>query len=194
MRYFVLLCMLIAKVFAFSSAVMPGMHALDFTLQDVHGQDVSLHDYAGKIVVLEWRDPRCDYVKKYYTSNKKQTLQKHYQEQFGVVWLTILLNNDDPLPSAATNVLLDPAREVTRLYDVQKVPEIIVIDEAGYVAYVGAVDSVRSPDVVDVARARANYIEMTLDALVSSHPVPISHTRPFGCQTAHYTPAQFHRV
>ena len=83
MRYFVLLCMLIAKVFAFSSAIMPGMHALDFTLQDVHGQDVSLHDHAGKIIVLEWRDPRCDYVKKYYTSNKMQDLQKHYQEQFG---------------------------------------------------------------------------------------------------------------
>ena len=194
MRYFVLSCMLIAKVFAFSSAIMPGMHALDFTLQDVHGQDVSLHDHVGKIIVLEWRDPSCDYVKKYYTSHKMQDLQKYYQEQFGVVWLTILLNNDDSLPSAATNMLLDPAREVTHLYDIQKVPEIVVIDEDGYVAYVGAVDSVRSHNVADVARARANYIEMTLDALVSSHPVPISHTRPFGCQTTYFKPAQFHRV
>ena len=194
MRCFVLSCIFIAKVFAFSSAIMPGMHALDFTLQNTLGQDVSLHDYAGKIIVLEWQDPRCNYVKKYYNSNKMQSLQKHYKEQFGVVWLSIILNNEETLPSAATHQLLDPAREVTHLYDVQKAPEVIIVDEAGYIAYVGAIDSVRSHEIADVARARANYIEMTLDALLSAYPVPISHTRPFGCQTTSFTPDQFQQV
>ena len=195
MRYYLLAFILFSNAFAFDASMTPGMQALDFTLQDSNGHNRSLHDYTGKIIVLEWRDPRCNYVTKYYNTHKMQDLQKYYQDKYNVVWLTILLGADkDVIPSEATATLLDPAREVTQLYNITKVPEVVIIDQSGVIAYVGAVDSVRSYDEQDVARASMNYIENALDALIANYPVTIPQTRPFGCQTASFSQAHYQQV
>ncbi|GBL29588.1 hypothetical protein EMGBS10_07380 [Opitutia bacterium] len=60
----------------------------DFTAKDKDGKTVSLADFKGKTVVLEWYNPGCPYVKKFYDVGAMQNAQKDAIGQ-GVVWLVI---------------------------------------------------------------------------------------------------------
>jgi hypothetical protein len=60
----------------------------DFTLQGADGKQHSLSDYKGKFVVLEWTNPDCPFVHKFYDSDTMQKLQKKYTSK-GVVWLRV---------------------------------------------------------------------------------------------------------
>ena len=53
-----------------------GQPAPDFTLQGGDGKTHSLADYKGKFVVLEWTNPHCPFVHKFYDSGTMQKLQK----------------------------------------------------------------------------------------------------------------------
>jgi hypothetical protein len=71
------------------AAPVIGQPAPDFMATDSNGKTVKLSDYKGKVVVLEWTNNECPYVKKHYGSNNMQTLQKDATGQ-GVVWLTVI--------------------------------------------------------------------------------------------------------
>src|SRR5262249_40231859 len=66
-----------------------GSKAPDFTLSDSKGLQRKLSSYAGKVVVLEWLNYGCPFVKKHYLSKNMQSLQKKYKTK-GVVWLSII--------------------------------------------------------------------------------------------------------
>ena len=194
LRYLISLIVALISLQVFAD-VGPGSPALNFTLQDKDGKDITLGDYFGKIIILEWRAPNCSYVKKHYDSGNMQNLQKKYTFNSDIVWLTIQVGKDkDETKAYATHVLLDPAREVTNLSGVTKAPEIVIINKMGYIVYMGAVDSIRSDLAEDVGRVRANYIANTLDSILSSYPVSVSHTRPYGCDLSQIKPAPFERV
>ena len=53
-----------------------GKPAPDFTAKDKDGKTVSLADFKGKTVVLEWYNPGCPYVKKFYDVGAMQNAQK----------------------------------------------------------------------------------------------------------------------
>src|SRR5579864_4827767 len=72
---------------AFASP-QPGDTAPNFSLTDIQGQKHSLADYKGKFVVLEWTNPGCPFVHKFYDSGTMQKLQKEETAK-GVVWLRI---------------------------------------------------------------------------------------------------------
>ena len=50
---------------------------------------ISLADFKGKTVVLEWTNHECPYVRKHYGGNNMQALQKKWTGQ-GIVWLTLI--------------------------------------------------------------------------------------------------------
>jgi len=87
-----LTALLIAAVAVCSSpavaAPVPGQLAPAFRGIDVNGKPVSLADFRGKTVVLEWNNPNCPFVQKHYTSGNMQSLQKEATAK-GVVWLSI---------------------------------------------------------------------------------------------------------
>ena len=64
-----------AAVAAFAAAEV-GKPAPDFTGKTLDGKTVSLADYKGKTVVLEWYNPGCPVVKKFYDAGKMQEYQK----------------------------------------------------------------------------------------------------------------------
>ena len=66
-----------------------GAAAPTFALTDSNGKSVSLADFKGKTVVLEWTNHDCPYVRKHYGGNAMQALQKKWTAQ-GVVWLTLI--------------------------------------------------------------------------------------------------------
>ena len=72
-----------------SAAVEPGDAAPEFTLADSKGSSHNLSDFRGKLVVLEWLNHECPFVKKHYSGGDMQRLQKEYTAK-GVVWLSII--------------------------------------------------------------------------------------------------------
>ena len=68
---------------------------------------VSLSQYKGKYVVLEWFNPQCPFVKKHYGGGNMQNLQKEFTDK-GVVWLTI----DSNAPGTEGNLTPEEAQKV----------------------------------------------------------------------------------
>ena len=81
--------MAIASTLPASAAVEPGQEAPEFTLTDSKGTSHKLSDFRGKLVVLEWLNHECPFVKKHYSGGDMQKLQKEYTAK-GVVWLSII--------------------------------------------------------------------------------------------------------
>src|SRR4028118_783868 len=71
-----------------SAAPLVGQPAPNFKVADTNGKPVTLSDYRGKTVVLEWSNPDCPFVKKHYGSGNMQKAQAAATKD-GVVWLTI---------------------------------------------------------------------------------------------------------
>ena len=65
-----------------------GAPAPAFTLTDSNGKAVSLADFKGKTVVLEWTNHDCPYVRKHYGGTHAGAAEE-WTEQ-GVVWLTLI--------------------------------------------------------------------------------------------------------
>lgn len=171
-----------------------GAAAPGFSLPDTLGTSHSLADFRGKVVVLEWLNHDCPFVKKHYDSGNMPALQAKYTAQ-GVVWLSI--NSSAPgkqgnyapekanelsrqKKSSATAVLLDPDGKVGKAYGAKTTPHMFVIDAAGVLRYAGAIDSVASADPADVAKAD-NYVAQALDAVLAGKPVVTASTTAYGC-------------
>jgi peroxiredoxin len=176
------------------SAAEPGEVAPDFTLTDSKGTSHKLSDFRGKLVVLEWLNHECPFVKKHYSGGDMQKLQKEYTAK-GVVWLSIISSapgkqghrtgpqadvDTQDKNASPTAVLLDPAGEVGQKYGAKTTPEMFVLDKEGKMIYAGAIDSIKSTDSADIAKAE-NHVRQALDAALADKPVPTPKTTPYGC-------------
>jgi len=183
-------------VFGFASAeVQNGSEAPAFSLKNLAGETVSLSDFKGKTDVLEWSNPDCPFVKKFYKPGKMQEWQKSTTEAGGV-WLTInssakgksgyysasematKLENSGGYNGSA--YLLDTDGKVGKTYGAKTTPHIYIIDKEGNLAYQGAIDSKKSVNAADIDEA-TNYIVKTLAALESGDKVSPDKTKPYGC-------------
>ena len=176
------------------SASLVGKAAPDFTLADTYGKERKLSDYKGKIVVLEWFNFGCPFVKKHYESSNMQKLQKEYTGK-GVVWLSI--NSSAPgkegnetnetlnklfkeHKGAPTAVLPDPDGKVGHLYGARSTPDMYVIDKKGVLVYAGAIDDKPTADQADIATAK-NYVREALDAELGGKKIATASTKSYGC-------------
>jgi len=177
---------------AFSSAWAEGPKvgdaAPDFSLVDQNGKTVKLSDFSGKIVVLEWFNNECPFVQKQYKTGAMNDLASKYATK-GVVWLAInSTSSADASKNAAVAkqwnidrpILDDHGGSVGRLYGATNTPNMYIIDAHGKLAYRGAIDSIRSADEADIAKAK-NYVAAALDELLAGKPVSTSETQPYGC-------------
>jgi len=172
-----------------------GAPAPDFSAKNPAGQVVKLADYKGKVVVLEWFNPDCPFVKKFYASGKMQTLQKEAASK-GVVWLTVystapkykgdyyddaaLTKKISELKAGPSQIVADPAGAVARLYDAKTTPQLFIIGVDGKLAYDGAIDSARSPKAEDIDKAKPLFAD-ALDAVITSKPVANPKNKSYGC-------------
>src|SRR5688572_16979576 len=65
-----------------------GEAAPSFSLKDQDGKTVSLADFKGKTVVLEWFNQQCPYVVRHYKSKTMTDTAAKYKDK-DVVWLAI---------------------------------------------------------------------------------------------------------
>jgi peroxiredoxin len=175
------------------AAATVGQPAPAFTATDLSGKPVSLADFKGRTVVLEWHNFGCPFVQKHYKSGNMQALQKKYGAD--VVWLSINSTNaghqDYMEPArltkalaefgaAPTRFVMDEPGKVGLAYGAKVTPHMYIIDPSGKVAYNGAIDDKRSTDVEDVKIAK-NYVAAALDEMKAGKPVANASNSPYGC-------------
>ncbi len=178
---------------AFAAASV-GQPAPAFSAVDTAGKTVSLADFKGRHVVLEWVNPGCPFVQKHYSGGNMQGTQKEATAK-GVVWLTINSTSPDAgdhlkpaemaawmqqQKAAATATLMDPEGKIGRAYGARTTPHMYVIDPAGKLVYAGAIDSKPTGRVADIATA-TNYVKQTVGELLAGKPVSTPSTSAYGC-------------
>src|SRR5215831_7373025 len=171
-----------------------GEPAPDFTAPSTKGTPVSLDAYKGKVVVLEWTNHECPYVRKHYESGNMQALQREATGQ-GVIWLTLISSakgeqgfvssaQADELTTtrkaAPTAVLLDEKGSVGHLYGATNTPHMYVVDKTGMLVYAGAIDDRPTTRRSDVQGAN-NYVRAALESVAAGQPVKTPVTRAYGC-------------
>ena len=175
-------------------AATVGQSAPAFSATDTAGKAVSLADFKGRTVVLEWVNPGCPYVRKHYDSANMQATQKGATGQ-GVVWLAVNStasgHYDYKKPAemaawmqsqkaAATATLMDSDGKIGRAYGARTTPHMYVIDKQGVLAYAGAIDSKPTSRVDDIKTA-TNHVNAALAEVLAGKAVSVAATQPYGC-------------
>ncbi len=174
----------------------PGITAPAFELRDTNGKTHRLSDYRGKVVVLEWLNHGCPYVRGHYDLGNMQSLQRDLTAK-GVVWLSV--NSSAPgkqghyppeeanqltkvKTAAPTAVLLDGDGKVGRSYGAKTTPHMFVIDGTGKVVYNGAIDdnTTARKTIKDIQSAR-NFVRLAVGSVLAGRPVETPSTKPYGC-------------
>jgi peroxiredoxin len=170
-----------------------GQQAPDFTLVDLDGNEHILSEYTakGNIVVLEWFNPTCPFVRKHYREDTMTmvNMQKEFAEQ-DIVWLRINSaregnkTGDVALNKKAvadwgiqTAVLLDPSGTVGRAYGAKRTPEMYVINAAGVLAYHGAIDN----NADAASPGEVNYVHNALTDTLAGRECENASNKPYGC-------------
>jgi peroxiredoxin len=176
-----------------AAAVGIGKPAPAFTLPTADGKSVSLSDFKGKTVVIEWFSPYCPWSglasdNSYWsTGQAKKTIEAIRAADAEAVYLCINSTKDGyDSKDTATNgkdslaavqgspvpMLMDPAGDVGRAYGAKTTPHVFIVDAAGNIAYIGA------PVSKDGKTMHA--VEAVKALKAGSKPSP-AETKNFGC-------------
>lgn len=172
-----------------ADAATVGDAAPGFTLTDLQGQEHALADLEGKVVVLEWINPRCPFSERH--AREKTMIDLADGED--LVWLAINSTNPEsgdylqPAQHQAYNdehgidypVLYDPTGDVGRAYDAKTTPHMYVISADGTLLYDGAIDD--DPLGRQRPKERTNYVAGALADHAVGLPVEPATTKPYGC-------------
>jgi peroxiredoxin len=162
-----------------------GSPAPDFTLKTTDGQSVTLSQYKGKTVVLEWTNPQCPFVQRHYQEGTMKNLAAKYAGK-DVVWLAInsthSANSDSNALWAkqqqiAYPILDDHDGKVGLLYGAKTTPDMFIIDSTGRLVYEGAIDNDPRGDKSN----RVNYVGQALDEVLAGKPIATAQTKSYGC-------------
>jgi peroxiredoxin len=167
-----------------------GKPAPAFTLKDVGGKSVSLSDFKGKRVVLEWFNPGCPFVKHAHGKGPLKDQARKAMDK-GVVWLAI--NSGAPGKQGAGKevnaqsqkdwampnpILLDEAGDVGRRYGAKTTPHMFVIDEKGVLVYRGGIDNA---PLGEAEGPVVNHVDAALGDLAAGRKVARPEAKPYGC-------------
>ena len=174
-----------------TAAATIGAPAPDFTLPGLDGTQVSLADYAGKTVVLEWFNPGCPFVKDVHGTGKMGELAGQWVSD-SVVWLAInsgapgkqgtgVQKNQEAREawSLSYPVLLDESGAVGHSYGAKTTPHMYVIAPDGNLAYAGAFSNAPMGRVD--GDTEVNFVADALTNLAAGEPVATPEAKPWGC-------------
>lgn len=177
------------------SAPTVGEPAPAFEAVDTQGRAHRLSDFEGQIVILEWTNHDCPFVRKHYEAGNMQNQQRMAREEHDAVWLSVISSSPgtqghvssdqaDQLTTsrnaAPTAVLIDEEGTLGRAYDARVTPHMYIIDESGTLVYMGGIDSIPSAKIDDIARAE-QYVVEALNAMDAGEAIASPVTRPYGC-------------
>ena len=179
-----------------TASVTTDLSAPSFELRDSYGENVSLSDFKGNTVVLEWTNHDCPFVAKHYKTGNMQSTQ-HLAKEQGVVWLTIISSAPGTqgfvLPAKANqltssrsakpnHVLFDPEGGVGKMYGAKTTPHMYVIDDQGVLRYQGAIDDAGGIGFMNKNLLEANnYVKNALTEIQGGQAVSTRVSKPYGC-------------
>lgn len=176
------------------AGVKTGEKAPEFEAETAAGEAVSLSDFIGHYVVLEWLNHSCPFVHKHYESGNMQRLQQQFVSE-GAVWLSIQSNaktkpgyldakaslaKSESVGAKASYVILDTDGSIGHLYDARCTPQMFLIDPVGSLIYQGAIDSISSVRMEDIEKAE-NYLLSAWKNHRAGLAVNPASTHPYGC-------------
>lgn len=182
-----------AAVIASATSVM-AEQAPDFSVKNTKGETVSLSQFKGKTIVLEWTNFDCPFVKKHYVSGNMPKLQADATGK-GVVWLSVssageggkaymqpadLAARAEKDGNKASDVLVDGDGKMGKAYGAKTTPHMFIIDKEGKLAYNGAIDSKNTTEADDVKTATPIFAN-ALEAVLAGKEVPQAKNAPYGC-------------
>ena len=174
------------------AAVNPPVDAApDFTLPDLEGNQVTLSSLRGKIVVLEWFNPECPFVRYAHSDGPLRDLAAR-QTAGGVVWLAINSGARGKQGHGVDvnrewrekwrmeyPVLIDDKGAVGKKYGATNTPHMFVIDAKGSLVYRGALDNAPLGKVP--SEGHRIYINDAVDAVSAGRQVEVAETKAYGC-------------
>jgi peroxiredoxin len=186
-----------AAAFAISTAEAAptiGAAAPAFDAKTATGEAISLAQFKGKTVVLEWTNHECPFVKKHYETKNMQKAQSDARAD-GAVWISVISSapgkQGHVSPSQAVSltlsreatpdyVVLDESGAIGRAYGAKTTPDMFVIDGSGVLRYAGAIDDKPTANHASVTGAN-NFVLAALGDLKGGKPVAVAETKPYGC-------------
>lgn len=179
-----------------------GQPAPEFQGTTHDGKTVSLKDYRGRYVVLEWYSSICPCSNNHYRSGNIQKLQKKFGKN--VAWLTVsshaagtsgavtkesvdlmIFNKYKATPTA---FLMDQDGTIGNLYGAQSTPQMFVINPEGQIIYKGAFDNkVKDAESYSPTTSQ-NFVEQALDAALAGKKIELASTAPYGCLIKYKAP------
>lgn len=172
-----------------------GSPAPDFTAVTSEGKEVKLSDYKGKVVVLEWLNHGCPFVKKHYRGKNMQALQEAYTKK-DVVWLSVISSSKGAQGwgtaedvekerkdhgSKASAILLDETGKVGRLYGAETTPHMYVVDKKGVLAYQGAIDDQPYTGLDTLKKVERPFFKDAMEAVLAGKTPAKTLTKAYGC-------------
>jgi len=182
---------LTASAFAAPSVGEP---APAFTGMTSSGEEISLSQFAGQKVVLEWTNHKCPYVVKHYDTGNMQAMQKEMAGE-GVVWISVISSapgkqghvSAEEANALSTSrgaepayVLLDESGDIGRAYEAKTTPHMFLIDTDGTLRYMGAIDDKPTTRKSSVEGAK-NYVRQAFAEVKAGQDVSEPSTKPYGC-------------
>jgi peroxiredoxin len=174
-----------------------GETAPNFSLINQDNKKISLEEFRGKKVVLEWTNHECPFVKRHYKTGNMQKLQKELVDN-DVIWLSIVssakgkqgyIDQDQAKQLTLTrdaspnHVLLDEDGSVGKKFVAKTTPHMYVIDEDGILKYQGAIDNLGTMGALfstDLSQG-VNFVREAIQSLNAGLEIESSSTRPYGC-------------
>ena len=173
-----------------------GETAPNFSLINQDNRNISLEEFRGKKVVLEWTNHECPFVKRHYETGNMQKLQKELVED-DVIWLSIVssakgkqgyIDQDQAKKLTLTrdaspnHVLLDEDGSVGKKFAAKTTPHMFIIDENGRLKYQGAIDDAGGRGFMSKDLLEANnYVKKGLKEILQEKSLSIPVTKPYGC-------------
>lgn len=188
-------CLSLMASTAVVAAPVIGQAAPGFSVVDTQGNAHQLSDFEGQVVVLEWTNHDCPFVKKHYSANNMQNQQRMARDDHGVVWLTVISSSPGTQGHVSAQkadeltlsrnaepaaVILDEDGTMGRAYDARVTPHMYIIDETQTLVYMGGIDSNPSANPADIPEA-TQYVVEALKSMAAGESIAEPITRPYGC-------------
>jgi thiol-disulfide isomerase/thioredoxin len=146
MKPLLLFVFLIFSISITNAGDLTGKTAPDFSAKDTEGKDITLSDFRGKVVLLDFWATWCvpcneefPYLVKFYESHQKDDF----------IILAVNIDNKEEhmdrflrkcyaeyIPNAKFPVIYDKDKKIPPLFDLQSMPTTIFIDKKGVVRYI----------------------------------------------------------
>jgi peroxiredoxin len=166
-----------------SKQVVQGELVDDFTLTDIGGKPHKLSQYQGSLVVITFWSAECP-VSQEYDAYFNGLLDRYPEAQVVVLGVDSNVNyGQEEINRAATErgvrfpVLRDANCAIADRFGALTTPHVYIVDEAGRLAYAGAVDD----RTFRRREATINYVDAALAALLAGETPPVTQTQPYGC-------------